>query len=134
MRVVCDNEKCTGCLACVVTCLDHHYPEGDANAAPLRIHRKTVYPSGYTGYVTESCHHCENAPCAAACPAGAVSRRQDGLIMVDKELCIGCGACKQACPFDIPRFDAEGKMVKCDGCGGDPACVKICPNKALRVE
>ena len=99
MRIVCDKEKCTGCLACVVACQDAHDVRGEAGTLSRRLyHRETA--GGWTHYVTESCRHCA-----------------------------------AACPFGIPRFDARGRMVKCDGCGGSaPRCVAFCPNDALRLE
>lgn len=133
MKIVCESGRCTGCLACVVTCLDRHYSADAHNAVPPRRYAKTVLPSGYTRYETTSCHHCENAPCAAACPAGAIRRDEGGWTRVDRTVCIGCGACAKACPFHIPQRGHDGKIVKCDGCGGDPGCVRSCPNGALSV-
>jgi len=109
MRIVSDNDRCVGCL------------------------RKVTSASGYTKYITESCRHCGKARCIEACPVDAISRTEEGWVVVDRSECIGCRACSAACPFDIPQFDYEGKMFKCDGCGGDPACVKICPNGALSI-
>lgn len=134
MRIVCETDKCTGCLACVVTCIDHHYPADAHDAVSLRRYAKTVLPSGYTKYDTESCHHCENAPCVKSCPVGAIRQDDSGWVLVDRAVCIGCRMCLRVCPFDIPQFDSERKMVKCDGCGGDPNCVRVCPNDALSVQ
>ena len=133
MRIVCDNQKCTGCLACVVTCLDHHYPGDAKGAVAPRRYKKSVQPSGYTKYDTYSCYHCKSAPCAAVCPVKAI-QQENGWVMVNREVCIGCGQCVKACPFGIPQRGHDGKMVKCDGCGGEPNCVKVCPNGALTVE
>lgn len=133
MRIDCDINKCSGCLACVVTCTDHHFGKDDKNALPGRIYTKISLPSGVTQYVTESCRHCDDAPCAAACPVGAISSNEDGWVVVDRNICIGCQACLSACPFNIPRFAEDGTMVKCDGCGGNPACVTNCPNGALSI-
>lgn len=133
MRIVSDNEKCVGCLACVVTCIDHHYSENETAAVSGRLYRLYTSPSGYTKYVTESCRHCDNAACIEVCPVQAVSRTDSGWVVTDQDQCIGCQACASACPFDIPRFRQDGKMFKCDGCLGDPACVKICPDGALKI-
>lgn len=134
-RVVCDNSRCVGCLACVVTCMDHHYAGEEADAVPMRLYSKKKLPSGLMQYFTVSCYHCNNAPCVKACPVGAITKREDGLVMVDQEVCVGCRRCGSACPFHIPRYNARGKMVKCDRCGGEtPACVKVCPRGALTVK
>ena len=134
MRVVCDESKCIGCLACVVSCIDRHYDVAAADAVAPRIHRKEQRLSGLMQYKTESCRHCAEAACMAACPVGALSRDGHGFVVTNREACVGCGACARACPFQIPRKDAAGKMVKCDGCGGEPACVAICPTRALTLE
>ena len=131
MRIVCDKEKCTGCLACVVACQD---VRGEAGTLSRRLyHRETA--GGWTHYVTESCRHCAAAPCAKVCAFGAIARTAEGWVTVDAGKCVGCRRCAAACPFGVPRFDARGRMVKCDGCGGSaPRCVAFCPNDALRLE
>ncbi len=133
MRIVTDGNKCIGCLACVVTCVDHHYDVDTAFPVALRHHYRVTKPSGLTQYVTDSCHHCENALCMDACPKKAIFRDEHGWVRVDESCCVGCMACAAACPFDIPLLRGDGKMVKCDGCGGEIHCVKICPCGALTV-
>lgn len=134
MKIVCDKEKCTGCLACVVACQDAHDPSGGAGTPSRRLyHRETA--GGWTHYVTESCRHCPNPRCVAVCPAGALTRTPEGRVATDDGKCVGCRRCAAACPFGVPRFGTRGRMVKCDLCGGGaPRCVPFCPNDALRVE
>lgn len=134
MRIVCDESKCIGCLACVVGCLDRHYETvTDKDVAP-RLHRRAVRPSGLEQMETDSCRHCKNAPCMAVCPMGALSRDEYDFVVVDAANCIGCMACARACPYNIPRKGAQGIMVKCDGCGGkEPACAAVCPMGALSL-
>ena len=133
-RVICDKSRCIGCLTCVISCLDHHYGAEETDAIPPRGYARETLPSGLMQYFTESCRHCGDAPCAQACPVGAIVKRENGLVAVDQEACIGCRACARACPFGVPRFNKAGKMVKCDGCGGKkPACVHSCPRHALSV-
>ncbi len=127
-RIVSDNEKCVGCLACVVTCMDHHYAGSDTRAVSYRKYHAVDLPSGLTQYLTESCRHCPDAPCMDACCVGAITRGADGWTHVDRDACVGCRACLRACPWSLPVFDAEGKSLRCDGC---MACVQICPNSAL---
>ena len=134
MRIVCDSEKCVGCLACVVACMDRHCDGADAGALSPRLHRKVVRSGGVLQHETDSCRHCVDAPCAASCPVGALQRSETGIVVHDRERCVGCGLCVRVCPYEIPRIH-NGKMVKCDLCeGGAPACVGYCPFGALRVE
>jgi carbon-monoxide dehydrogenase iron sulfur subunit len=77
------------------------------------------------------CRHCENAPCMAACPSNAI-KKEDGIVVVEKEKCIGCKACMMVCPFGAMSIDAECGVLKCDLCGGNPACVNACKTGALQ--
>ena len=130
-RIVSESEKCVGCLACVVTCMDHHYAGDDPNAVSCRKYRPFDLARGLTIYLTESCRHCPDAPCIDASPVGAITRDEAGVTHVDREKCVGCRCCLRACPYGMPVFDAAGKSVRCDGCG---ACVSVCANGALRWE
>ncbi len=130
-RIVSDSEKCVGCLACVVTCMDHHYAGDDPNAVSCRKYRPFDLKRGLTIYLTESCRHCSDAPCIDACPTGAITRDEAGVTHVDRGVCVDCRCCFNACPFGLPVFDAEGKSVRCDLC---LSCVRICANGALTLE
>jgi Fe-S-cluster-containing dehydrogenase component len=79
------------------------------------------------------CHHCADAPCRRACPAGAIAKTAEGIVWIDAALCIGCGECIEACPFGAMQFDEDrGQAVKCDLCahrvgeGLAPACASVC--------
>lgn len=133
MRIIADNEKCTGCLACVVTCMDHHYAADAPYPLAARGYKRIVKGSGLTQYVTYSCRHCTDAPCVNACPCDAIRKDESGWVLVEESLCVGCMACAQACSYGVPALRGDGKMVKCDGCGGEPNCVKICPCGALTI-
>jgi len=107
----------------------------------LRVVQVTGTPMGEEGddgFMRHSCTHC--GLCAQVCPARALVRREDGIVEVHSDRCIGCKYCYQACPFDVPRFATEGEdraMHKCDMCaeridrGEVPACVQSCPAGAL---
>jgi Fe-S-cluster-containing hydrogenase component 2 len=90
-------------------------------------------------YVSMACMHCENARCLSACPTGAIAREPGTrVVKVGRpDFCIGCHSCSDACPFGVPRFGRDGRMQKCDLCsvrlenGLEPACVRVCPTKAL---
>lgn len=139
-RIVCDEKKCSGCLACVVACLDQHYCESEGDAVSGCIHEKIRLDSGLVRYAVKACHHCEDAPCVKVCPTGALYINEMALVIPVREKCIGCRACEAACSYNIPRFDSEGKLVKCDGCairqahGLLPACVKTCNTGALKLK
>lgn len=141
-KIVCDEKFCSGCLACVVACIDQHYDEIEADAVSARIYEKRVSAkSGLVNYKTRSCLHCEDAKCMEVCPMDVFERTEQGFVVaVRKAECIGCQQCAEVCPHDIPRFDAQGKIVKCDGCavrvahGLEPACVRACNTGALSFE
>lgn len=76
-----------------------------------------------------------------ACPSGAIYREEEyDIVLVDQEKCIGCRTCESVCPNQAIRYNAHGKMEKCDGCierlrqGREPACVRVCCAKALTIE
>ncbi|MBE6997830.1 MAG: 4Fe-4S dicluster domain-containing protein [Ruminococcaceae bacterium] len=129
-HIVSDNDRCVGCLACVVTCMDHHFAAEDHNAVSFRTYKAVDLSKGLTQYLTDSCRHCADAPCIDACPVSCISRDNNGWTKVDRDECVGCRACLNACPYALPVFDAEGKSRRCDGC---MACVQVCPNGALRL-
>ena len=103
--------------------------------------RRKVVPyvtkSGKEAYLSTSCMHCETPSCAAVCPAGAITKGDGGVVTVNKERCIGCKYCYQACPYGVPHYTASG-MDKCDCClgagvplGEKPHCVSACKLGAL---
>ncbi|MBR2789804.1 MAG: 4Fe-4S dicluster domain-containing protein, partial [Eggerthellaceae bacterium] len=127
------TRNCINCNNCVEACrMWNRTPE----AGPAR-RKITAYTDsiGRVRYVSTACMHCEDPACLAVCPAGAISKGEGGIVTVNKDRCIGCKYCFQACPFDIPRFAEEGEdraMHKCDMCasrldeGRIPACVDNC--------
>lgn len=137
-----DKGLCVGCGACVVACMDQNdiYPE-KGHPALRRIYsvEKEAFPNAGTRYVSASCRHCEDSPCAMGCPTGAITKDpKTKAVIVDRDLCIGCHSCAETCPFGVPRYDLEEKMQKCNLCterveaGLLPACVRICPMGALK--
>lgn len=137
-----DVDRCTGCFACAVACMDQNDLETGVEPIAWRQVFKVETGSGVDArlrYISLACMHCEDAPCLMACPTGAI-RRQTGtrVVAVDAELCIGCHSCSIACPFGVPRFGKDGSMQKCDLCSVrlenelEPACVRVCPTRALR--
>lgn len=90
------------------------------------------YPLPYN--FVSTCRQCADAPCMAVCPVDAISRMQGRTktVVVDRDLCIGCGKCLDACPFGAMLFSKETKKAfKCELCDGNPACASICPSGAI---
>jgi DMSO reductase iron-sulfur subunit len=139
-----DIERCVGCGACAVACMDQNdiYPEkGQLSFRRIYQVEEGRYPDAGIYYFSIACLHCEDAPCIIACPTGAITRdKKTDAVIVNRDICIGCHSCALACPFGVPRYDAEEKMHKCNLCtervetGLPPACVKVCPLQALHFE
>jgi molybdopterin-containing oxidoreductase family iron-sulfur binding subunit len=152
-----DISKCHDCDACVTACqtengwYGHNRPASD----PQWI-RKVTLKDKQTGYVETlpvMCQHCEEPPCVDVCPTGASFKRADGIVLVDKHICIGCRYCMMACPYKARSFVHEdttdqkpyaprgkGTVESCTLCvhrvdvGRIPACVEACSkdgNKAM---
>ena len=140
-RVLVREELCIGCGLCRVYCEAHHAGGDDLikalkdRSAPA-VGGVRVEQSGIQ-CLSVRCQHCDDAPCMDACLTGALYRDEtSGLVLVDKDKCIGCGTCTLVCPYGAIRKDElTGKAVKCDGCMDRevPRCVSVCPNGALVV-
>ena len=135
-----DLARCSGCMACVVACMDENdiEPDGLSYRQLIKL-EKGKFPSARIAFVSLACFHCSDAPCAKVCPKEAIFRDEDsGVMHVDDSLCIGCHACAIVCPFGAPRFRNGAPMRKCDMCADrlehnmQPACVQTCTTQALR--
>ncbi len=142
--IVADSTRCIGCRTCEIACSTAHSPAGAITPATFSPRLKVVKTAMITMPVL--CRQCENAPCANACPAGAIVYQQNS-VQVRQSLCIGCKACSLACPFGMisvvgtatndarpPAYHATA--LKCDICSGrdqGPACVEMCPTGALKL-
>lgn len=134
-----DVSRCSGCMACMVACMDQNDIPADGRSfrEVIRL-EEGHYPSARIFNISMACFHCVDSPCVQVCPKGAISRdRNWGVVGVDESRCIGCHACAMVCPFGAPRFHPGEKMKKCNLCidrvahGMDPACVHTCPTRAL---
>ena len=149
-----DIEKCQGCLSCMLACSLIHEGVESLSLSRIQIMQNSFesFPDDLT---IEQCRQCVDPACVKICPTGALKAdpRYGNLRMVDKEECIGCGACFDACPYTPSRaflaadkaYDDEAKSRKCDLCanapyhwdeaGGGPdgkqACVAVCPVGAI---
>ncbi len=133
-----DMTRCIGCKACQIACKDKNNLDVGTIFRNAKTYSVGEYPKVQMFNVSVSCNHCENPACVAACPVGAMYKAEDGTVLHDKNLCIGCKACTVACPYGVPKYiEEEGKSSKCDACaylrakGMNPACVDACPNRAL---
>lgn len=144
--MVMDLDLCVGCRGCEVACRQEHnlkpHTGETLNLKTARIpywtRVETVGPAGNFPnvdmfYFPRICNHCDDAPCVAACPTGAMTKREDGIVYIDKKRCIACLKCHDACPFQAIFYDKEDDSVsKCNFCihlvdnGLEPACVSSC--------
>ncbi|HID40843.1 MAG TPA: 4Fe-4S dicluster domain-containing protein, partial [Pyrodictium sp.] len=111
MGMIIDLNRCITCMACTIACLRENVmrqtgdavelPEGNstyyARTKPAKMTMEGYPFSGATYFI--QCLHCENAPCAMACPTGATYITENGVVMLDHNKCIGCRACVIACPY-----------------------------------
>ncbi len=147
-----DSQSCIGCRTCEVACVVSHQAANTVNAidsASFTPRLQLVRNAEVT--VPVMCRQCEDAPCAQVCPNKAIYR-EDNQIKVQQEKCIGCKTCAIACPYGamqiVTKSTAKGmglltvketraEAIKCDLCSDNPkgpACVRVCPTGALRIE
>jgi len=156
-----DIEKCIGCASCVRACKEENNlsmepfffrnwveqytitndgevlvssPNGGIDGYTQPVPEEDIYK---TFFVPKMCNHCAKSPCTQVCPVGASFESPEGLALVDKSYCIGCGYCVQACPYGCRYIDpARGVVDKCTLCYHrlkndlDPACMMVCPTGA----
>jgi Fe-S-cluster-containing dehydrogenase component len=164
--MIIDVDECIGCGNCVRACKEengvprepfyfrtwverYHVPEGNME------HPQVDSPNGgYDGFkekyrpgdgaksffVPKLCNQCAHSPCVQVCPVGATFESPDGVVLVDKEYCLGCRYCVQACPYGCRYIDpASGTVDKCNLCyhritkGLTTACCEACPTAARQL-
>jgi formate dehydrogenase iron-sulfur subunit len=123
MKFLCDSKRCIECNGCVTACKNEN--EVDWGIQRRRVVTINDGEPGETS-ISVACMHCTDAPCMAVCPTDVFYQTDDGIVLHNKDGCIGCGYCLYACPFGAPQFPSDaafgerGKMDKCTFCAGGP--------------
>lgn len=115
--MVIDLKRCIGCFSCVIACKQEHFLPPEFFWNRILTIEKGRYESLVRKTVPVQCNHCEEAPCVSVCPTGASKKREDGIVVIDSNECVGCRACIIACPYQ-QRSLYEGKRKGYfPGCG-----------------
>lgn len=125
-----DPQKCTECERCMAAC--SLVKLGKIQLRGSRINIVKNWPCLPDINVCRF-DGCVGKPCISVCPVEAVYN-QNGIVLIDREACTGCGACVDECPYKTIWMDDDGLAYKCDFCGGEPACIPECATEALRRE
>lgn len=150
-----DSSKCAdNCDKCVTACNKEHKLTGfgrpETDAQWIRTVTVRDKKTGHSSHLPMMCQHCAEPPCVDVCPTGASFKRADGIVLVDKHICIGCRYCMMACPYKARSFVHEditnqanhsprgkGTVESCTLCvhrvdkGETTACAEACPEKAI---
>ncbi len=139
--IVIDADRCIGCRGgCQVACkMEHDIALGPSRSKLYTVGPTGRYPDLEMYFMPVMCQQCAEPKCAEVCPTGACHKSDsDGVVYIDKELCIGCQSCMKACPYDAILFNNELRVAdKCDICaslrakGEKPACVRNCSGAAI---
>jgi Fe-S-cluster-containing dehydrogenase component/formate-dependent nitrite reductase membrane component NrfD len=135
---VIDQTRCIGCHACTVACKEENRVPLGAFRTWVKYVERGEFPHTRRHFAVLRCNHCDNAPCVTICPTVALYRRPDGIVDFDRDRCIGCKSCMQACPYDALYIDPDTHTAaKCHFCAHrvernlEPACVIVCPERAI---
>ena len=126
-------DKCTGCRSCELACSFRHF--GEFNPAKSNIHVSIFTENAF--FLPMMCTQCDKPFCKEVCPTGAISTAEVNgayVVTVDDQKCVGCKMCTLACPFGAITYQSDGRVHKCDLCGGEPECVTFCVPGALEFK
>ena len=123
MRLETESRLCSGCKVCLTICALSHFAENNPKKGAVRVEGKFPTPGVFEVHVCNQC-----GACAAVCPVKAI-KRQDGVYVLHRDVCIGCMVCVEECPFGVLIVHPdEPAPIKCDNCG---ECVRYCPREAI---
>jgi len=143
LAMVIDQERCIGCEACSIACkiennTTDYWIKVETQGGDVKDTPGGNFPNLTMNFLPKFCNHCGNPPCVDSCPEDALQKRDDGIVVLDKELCTGCQSCLTACPYNIIVFDDDNNLAeKCNFCvhrvdqGLEPFCVICCEGQAL---
>ena len=137
-----NQNACIGCRACQIACCDKNDLDPETVFRVVRTFEVGEYPSARAYHYSATCNHCTSPACVSVCPNQAMYIDEaDGTVQHDDSRCIGCQYCANACPYGVPQYIEKLQLVhKCDACidlranGEQPACVAICPMRALEFD
>ncbi|MBI5602694.1 MAG: 4Fe-4S binding protein [Deltaproteobacteria bacterium] len=135
-----DLDRCIRCYACEVACKqENRLPAGPRWASVVTVGPRIMEGELHQDFVFVTCFQCNEPLCLAACNTGAISKRGDGVVVIDETACQGCGLCVLACPYGAVHLrPGEKKAWKCDQCtervndGLGPSCVQHCAGGSLQ--
>lgn len=138
MGMVIDLDLCVGCHSCTAACKqENNIPIGDFWSKVKQIGPTGTYPDLEMYFLPVLCQHCADPQCVNVCPTGASYQREDGVVLIDHDKCIGCQYCVMACPYGVRYYNEEHRVIeKCTLCahrlevGELPACVVTCVARA----
>ncbi len=103
--MVIDTRKCVGCTACTVSCVAENKLPPGVVYRPVLAHEFGTFPNVGQRFMPRPCMQCDNPPCVPVCPVNATWKRDDGIVAIDYDACIGCRYCITACPYSARTFD-----------------------------
>ncbi|HWI62793.1 MAG TPA: 4Fe-4S dicluster domain-containing protein [Symbiobacteriaceae bacterium] len=128
-----DLRKCVGCEGCTVACKAENGVALGHFRTRVQSHESGTYPKVSRLFMPVLCNHCDDPACVKVCPAGASIKREDGIVYVNQEDCIGCQYCVPSCPYEARYYNEEQNVVdKCTFCmhrvdaGIVPSCANTC--------